>query len=154
MNDLDDAHGALFNHPRRPTRTGLGRLPGDIVIERENFTFYFPLAICLVIGLLGSLVSKPLDLRSGRSWADRKILSAAQKLSAIWTAEAACYGAPPLRKSRQFRLVITYNMMACTRMGTGSWGNSPNSKGDTTHYLERPRARADARYHRGAASVH
>jgi hypothetical protein len=34
------------------TRLGLGRLPGDIVIERENFTFYFPLATSLVISLL------------------------------------------------------------------------------------------------------
>ncbi|WP_366511704.1 DUF2905 domain-containing protein [Mesorhizobium sp.] len=25
-------------------RIGLGRLPGDIVIERENFTFYVPIA--------------------------------------------------------------------------------------------------------------
>ncbi|HVO96299.1 MAG TPA: DUF2905 domain-containing protein [Terriglobales bacterium] len=37
-------------------RLGLGRLPGDIVIERENFTFYFPLMTCLVISLLFSLV--------------------------------------------------------------------------------------------------
>ena len=25
------------------SKLGLGRLPGDIVIERENFTLYFPL---------------------------------------------------------------------------------------------------------------
>ena len=25
------------------SRMGLGRLPGDIVIERDNMTFYFPL---------------------------------------------------------------------------------------------------------------
>ena len=25
------------------SQIGLGRLPGDIVIERENMTFYFPL---------------------------------------------------------------------------------------------------------------
>jgi hypothetical protein len=25
------------------SRIGLGRLPGDIVIERDNMTFYFPL---------------------------------------------------------------------------------------------------------------
>lgn len=29
----------------------LGRLPGDIAIEREGFTFYFPLATCLLLSL-------------------------------------------------------------------------------------------------------
>ena len=35
---------------------GLGRLPGDIVIERENMTFYFPLMTCLLLSVLLSLV--------------------------------------------------------------------------------------------------
>jgi hypothetical protein len=35
---------------------GLGRLSGDIVIERENMTFYFPLMTCLLVSLLLSLV--------------------------------------------------------------------------------------------------
>jgi hypothetical protein len=30
----------------------LGRLPGDIRIERENFKFYFPLATSLLISLV------------------------------------------------------------------------------------------------------
>jgi hypothetical protein len=30
----------------------LGRLPGDIVIERKNFTFYFPLATSILISIL------------------------------------------------------------------------------------------------------
>jgi hypothetical protein len=34
---------------------GLGRLPGDIVIERENMTLHFPLATCLLISLLLSV---------------------------------------------------------------------------------------------------
>ncbi len=38
------------------TRLGLGRLPGDIVIERDNVTFYLPLATCLLLSLLFSLV--------------------------------------------------------------------------------------------------
>lgn len=38
------------------SRLGLGRLPGDIVIERENFTLYFPLMTSLLISLLFSLV--------------------------------------------------------------------------------------------------
>lgn len=34
----------------------LGRLPGDIFIKRENFSFYFPLATCILISLLLSLL--------------------------------------------------------------------------------------------------
>ncbi|HHU82800.1 MAG TPA: DUF2905 domain-containing protein [Firmicutes bacterium] len=35
---------------------GLGRLPGDIVIKREKFVFYFPLGTCLLLSLLLSLL--------------------------------------------------------------------------------------------------
>jgi hypothetical protein len=38
------------------SRIGLGRLPGDIVIERENMTFYFPLMTCLLLSVVLSLV--------------------------------------------------------------------------------------------------
>jgi hypothetical protein len=38
------------------TRLGLGRLPGDIVIERENFRLYLPLATSLIISLVLSVV--------------------------------------------------------------------------------------------------
>ena len=30
----------------------LGKLPGDITIRRENFTFYFPLATSIVVSLI------------------------------------------------------------------------------------------------------
>lgn len=33
------------------SRLGLGRLPGDIVMERENFRFYFPIVTSLVVSL-------------------------------------------------------------------------------------------------------
>ncbi len=33
-------------------KLGLGRLPGDIVIERENFRFYFPLTTCIIISVI------------------------------------------------------------------------------------------------------
>ena len=33
-----------------------GKLPGDFRIEKENFSFYFPLASCLLISLLISLL--------------------------------------------------------------------------------------------------
>jgi hypothetical protein len=38
------------------SRIGLGRLPGDIVIERGNVTFYFPLATCLLVSVVFSLI--------------------------------------------------------------------------------------------------
>ena len=34
----------------------LGRLPGDFLIKRDHFTFYFPLATCLVISLVLTLL--------------------------------------------------------------------------------------------------
>jgi hypothetical protein len=37
-------------------KLGLGRLPGDIVIERENFRFYFPITTMVLISLVLSLV--------------------------------------------------------------------------------------------------
>lgn len=33
-------------------RLGLGRLPGDIVIEKGNFRFYAPLATSLLVSLI------------------------------------------------------------------------------------------------------
>ena len=37
-------------------KLGIGRLPGDLVIERENFRLYIPIATSLLISLLLSLV--------------------------------------------------------------------------------------------------
>ena len=34
----------------------IGRLPGDIVIRRENFSFYFPIVTCLIVSVVGSLI--------------------------------------------------------------------------------------------------
>ena len=34
----------------------LGKLPGDIRIERDNFSFYLPLGTCLLISLVLSLL--------------------------------------------------------------------------------------------------
>jgi hypothetical protein len=35
----------------------LGRLPGDIVVEKENVRFYFPIVTCIVVSLALSLLS-------------------------------------------------------------------------------------------------
>jgi hypothetical protein len=38
------------------SKLGLGRLPGDFRIERDGFTFYFPLTSGLIVSALVSLV--------------------------------------------------------------------------------------------------
>ena len=35
-----------------PSIPWLGKLPGDILIERENVRFYFPLTTCILLSLL------------------------------------------------------------------------------------------------------
>jgi ribose/xylose/arabinose/galactoside ABC-type transport system permease subunit len=37
-------------------KIGLGRLPGDIVIEREHSRFYFPLTTSIIISILLTLL--------------------------------------------------------------------------------------------------
>ncbi len=34
----------------------LGKLPGDIYIQKKNFTFYFPLATSILISIILSLI--------------------------------------------------------------------------------------------------
>ncbi|MGB2601752.1 MAG: DUF2905 domain-containing protein [Candidatus Omnitrophota bacterium] len=34
----------------------IGRLPGDIVIRRENFTFYCPVTTCILISIVLSAI--------------------------------------------------------------------------------------------------
>ena len=34
----------------------LGKLPGDILIKKENFTFYFPLTTSIIISILLSII--------------------------------------------------------------------------------------------------
>jgi hypothetical protein len=40
--------------PKLPT--WLGRLPGDINIKRDNFSFHFPLVTCLLISAILSFI--------------------------------------------------------------------------------------------------
>jgi hypothetical protein len=35
-----------------PPISWLGKLPGDISVERENFRFYFPIVTCIVISVV------------------------------------------------------------------------------------------------------
>ena len=41
----------------------IGRLPGDILIKRDNFTFFFPLASSIIISLIITII---LNLILGR----------------------------------------------------------------------------------------
>ena len=46
--------GLILNYSHR--FPDIGRLPGDIVIKRENFTFYFPITTGIALSLLISLI--------------------------------------------------------------------------------------------------
>jgi len=47
--------GALFSFGARIP--WLGRLPGDIVIERDNFRLYFPITTSILISIILSLLA-------------------------------------------------------------------------------------------------
>ena len=38
------------------TRLGLGRFPGDIVVERGGFGFYVPIVTCLIVSVVLSFI--------------------------------------------------------------------------------------------------
>jgi hypothetical protein len=38
-------------------KLGLGRLPGDVVVERKNFRFYAPIATSVVLSLVLTLLA-------------------------------------------------------------------------------------------------
>jgi hypothetical protein len=44
--------GLLFAH-KIPY---IGRLPGDIYVKKDNFTFYFPLGTCIVVSVVLSII--------------------------------------------------------------------------------------------------
>jgi hypothetical protein len=36
---------------------GAGKLPGDILIKKENFSFYFPITTCILISVILTILS-------------------------------------------------------------------------------------------------
>ena len=50
------AAGALLLVGDRFPGLRIGRLPGDVRVERGNFTFYFPLATSIVVSVVLSLL--------------------------------------------------------------------------------------------------
>ena len=39
-----------------PSIPWLGKLPGDVAIERENFRFYLPITTCIVLSVLLTVI--------------------------------------------------------------------------------------------------
>ncbi len=37
-------------------KLGLGRLPGDLLVERENFVFYFPITTAIIISVILTII--------------------------------------------------------------------------------------------------
>lgn len=37
-------------------KLGLGNLPGDIHVERKDYSFYFPIATCIVVSIVISVL--------------------------------------------------------------------------------------------------
>jgi hypothetical protein len=50
----------LLSGVRLPYR--IGRLPGDIVVQGRNGSFYFPIVTCIIVSLLFTLVMWILNL--------------------------------------------------------------------------------------------
>ena len=38
------------------SKLGLGRLPGDIIIRRDGFSFYFPLTTMIIVSIVLTLI--------------------------------------------------------------------------------------------------
>lgn len=34
----------------------LGKLPGDVAVQKKNFSFYFPITTCIIISIILSLI--------------------------------------------------------------------------------------------------
>jgi len=48
--------GLLLNVVPKLKLPFLGKLPGDIVVQREGFSFYFPVVTCIVLSILLTIV--------------------------------------------------------------------------------------------------
>lgn len=48
------------------SRSGLGRLPGDIIIEREGFTLYLPITSAIIVSIVISAAFALVRLFLGR----------------------------------------------------------------------------------------
>ncbi len=53
---LGKASGTNSGHQISGALQWLGRLPGDVAIERDGYSFYAPFTTCLILSLLISLI--------------------------------------------------------------------------------------------------
>lgn len=40
------------------TKLGLGKLPGDIAVKRDGFSFYFPITTMIVVSIILTLIMR------------------------------------------------------------------------------------------------
>ncbi len=40
------------------SKIGVGRLPGDILIQKDGWTFYFPIITCVILSIIISILFK------------------------------------------------------------------------------------------------
>ena len=52
VSQLDD----LLSEPSEAAIAAMRDLPGDIVVRRGSFTFYFPIVTCVVLSLLATII--------------------------------------------------------------------------------------------------
>jgi hypothetical protein len=69
------------------TRLGLGRLPGDIVIERENFRFYFPLPTSIIVSIISARFCGCSTVDIGSSWRGRSVVRSSGRIPLLPTLE-------------------------------------------------------------------
>jgi hypothetical protein len=48
--------GILLSYTNILSLLRLGRLPGDISVKREHFSFYFPITTCILLSVLLTLI--------------------------------------------------------------------------------------------------
>jgi len=48
--------GLALTYLPQITKIPFGRLPGDIVIRKDNFTFYFPLATSIILSIILTVI--------------------------------------------------------------------------------------------------
>jgi len=49
--------GLLFIYSEKfPLLKYIGKLPGDIRIKKENFSFYFPVTTCIILSILAAII--------------------------------------------------------------------------------------------------
>ncbi len=48
--------GLALTYLPQITKIPFGRLPGDIVIKKDNFTFYFPLATSIILSIILTVI--------------------------------------------------------------------------------------------------